>query len=85
MTYLGVKNNFTNVIIEPANDCEFSEVSKVGLGCDQHITDLIDLSQIYKFPAGNSYKGSGHVPSDKIIEHSQIIFLHGNSMTTGRR
>ena len=75
-------NNFTKVIIEPANECEFSEFSKVGLGCDQHITDLIDLSQIYKFPAGNSYKGSGHVPSDKIIEHSQIIFLHGNSMTT---
>ena len=75
-------NNFTNVIIEPANECEFSEFSKVGLGCDQHISDLIDLAQIYKFPAGNSYKGSGHVPSDKIIQHSQVIFLHGNSMTT---
>ncbi len=75
-------NNFTNVIIEPANECEFSEFSKVGLGCDQHISDLIDLAQIYKFPAGNSYKGSGHVPSGKIIQHSQVIFLHGNSMTT---
>ena len=31
---------------------------------------------------GNSYKGSGHVPSDKIIQNSQVIFLHGNSMTT---
>ena len=75
-------NNYTNIIIEPANECEFSEFTKVGLGCDQHIVDLILLSQKYNFPAGNSYKGSGHVPSDKIIQNSQVIFLHGNSMTT---
>lgn len=76
------QNNFTNVIIEPANECEFSEFKKVGLGCDQHITDLITLSQMYKFPSGNSYKGSGHVPSDKVINASQVIILHGNSMKT---
>jgi len=73
-------NNFTNVIIEPANECEFSEFKSVGLGCDQHIVDLITLIQLYKIPSGNSYKGSGHVPSDKIINASQVIFLHGNSM-----
>lgn len=76
------ENNFTNVIIEPANECEFSEFKNVGLGCDQHITDLIALSQSYGFPSGNSYKGSGHVPSDKIINESQVILLHGNSMKT---
>ena len=75
-------NNYTNIIIEPANECEFAEFKKVGLGCDQHIVDLIKLFQIYKFPAGNSYKGSGHVPSDKIISNSEVIFLHGNSMST---
>ena len=75
-------NNFTNVIIEPVNECEFSEFKSVGLGCDQHIVDLITLLQLYKIPAGNSYKGSGHVPSDKIINASQVIFLHGNSMKT---
>ena len=74
------QNNFTNVIIEPANECEFTEFKKVGLGCDQHISDLITLCQMYKFPSGNSYKGSGHVPSDKIINASQVIILHGNSM-----
>ena len=74
------QNNFTNIIIEPANECEFSEFKKVGLGCDQHIADLIILCQMYKFPSGNSYKGSGHVPSDKIINASQVIILHGNSM-----
>jgi hypothetical protein len=75
-------NNFTNIIIEPANECEFVEFKKLGLNCDSHISDLILLSQSYKFPAGNSYKGSGHVPSDKIINVSNVIFLHGNSMKT---
>ena len=75
-------NNFTNIIIEPANECEFSEFKKVGLGCDSHISDLILLAQSYKFPSGNSYKGSGHVPSDKIINASNVILLHGNSMKT---
>ena len=75
-------NNFTNIIIEPANECEFSEFKKVGLSCDSHISDLILLSQSYKFPSGNSYKGSGHVPSDKIINVSNVILLHGNSMKT---
>jgi hypothetical protein len=75
-------NNFTNVIIEPVNECEFSEFKSVSLGCDQHIVDLITLIQLYKIPAGNSYKGSGHIPSDKIINASQVIFLHGNSMKT---
>ena len=75
-------NNFTNIIIEPANECEFGEFKKVGLSCDSHITDLILLAQSYKFPAGNSYKGSGSVPSDKIINASNVILLHGNSMKT---
>jgi hypothetical protein len=75
-------NNFTNIIIEPANECEFGEFKKVGLDCDAHISDLILLSQSYKFPSGNSYKGSGRVPSDKIINASDVIFLHGNSMKT---
>ena len=73
-------NNFTNVIIEPVNECQFSEFKKVGLSCDQHVTDLISLAQSYKFPSGCSYKGSGNVPSDKVINASQVILLHGNSM-----
>jgi len=75
-------NNFTNVIIEPANECEFSEFKSLGLGCNQNIIKLIALIQSYGFPSGNSYKGSGSVPSDKIINESQVIFLHGNSMKT---
>ena len=72
--------NYTNIIIEPVNECQFSEFKKVGLSCDQHVTDLIELAQKFKFPSGCSYKGSGSVPSDKVVNASQVILIHGNSM-----
>jgi hypothetical protein len=71
------KGNYTNIIIEPVNECEYSEFKKVGLGCHQHITDLIELVQIFKFPAGSSYKVN-NVPSEKIVNASEVILLHGN-------
>lgn len=74
-------HNYTNVIIEPANECEFSEFSKVGLGCSQNISNLIKLAKSYGFPAGNSLKG-GKVPSSSIIEASSVILIHGNSLNS---
>jgi hypothetical protein len=75
-------NNYTNIIIEPVNECEFSEFKKVGLHCSQHIVDLINLSKSYGFPAGNSLKGGGTVPSNDIISASSIIIIHGNSLSS---
>jgi len=75
------ENNFTNIIIEPVNECEFSEFKKYKLNCNQNIPKLLDLINKYKIPSGNSYKGGG-VPSDNIIGNSSIILLHGNSLNS---
>lgn len=75
------EQEFTNVIIEPVNECDYAIFSKYNIGCNQKLTDLMDLVRSYHIPVGNSYKGSGNVPSDSIIKHSDIIFLHGNSMS----
>ncbi len=74
-------HNYTNVIIEPANECEFSEFSSVGLGCTQNIPKLINLAKSYGFPAGNSLKG-GKVPPSSIIDASSVILIHGNSLNS---
>jgi hypothetical protein len=74
-------NNYTNIIIEPANECEFSEFLSVGLGCSQNIPNLINLSKSYGFSAGNSLKG-GKVPPSSIIEASSVILIHGNSLNS---
>ena len=72
-------NNYKNIIIEPVNECDFSDFKPIGLHCSQHVVDLINLSNSYGFPAGNSLKG-GNVPSSDIISASSIILLHGNSL-----
>ena len=74
------EQEFTNVIIEPVNECDYGTFSKYNIGCNQKLIDIMDLVRSYHIPVGNSYKGSGNYPSDSIIKHSDVIFLHGNSM-----
>lgn len=74
-------NKYQNIIIEPANECEFSEFTSVGLSCSQNIVNLINLAKSYGFPAGNSLKG-GVKPSDSIISASSVILLHGNGISS---
>lgn len=74
-------HNYQNIIIEPVNECEFSEFTTVGLSCSQNIVNLINLAKSYGFPAGNSYKG-GVKPSDSVISASSVILLHGNGITS---
>ena len=74
-------NNYTNIIIEPVNECEFSEFKQVGLHCSQHVVDLINLSKSYGFLSGNSLKG-GKIPSSDIISASSVILIHGNSLNS---
>jgi hypothetical protein len=74
-------NNYHNIIIEPANECEFDEFKTVGLQCSQNIPNLIKLAISYGFPSGNSLKG-GKVPSSSIIDASSVILIHGNSLTS---
>lgn len=74
-------NNYTNIIIEPANECGFDEFKKVGLHCSQHIPDLINLAKSYGFLSGNSLTG-GKVPSNDIISASSVILIHGNSLNS---
>lgn len=76
------ENEFSNVIIEPVNECDYAVFSKYNIGCDQKLTNIMELVRSYHFPVGNSYKGSGNYPSDSIIKHSDVILLHGNSMNT---
>jgi len=75
------QNNFKNIIIEPVNECEFSEFKKYKLNCNQNISKLLNLINKYKIPTGNSYKG-GKIPSDNIISNSTVILLHGNSLNS---
>lgn len=87
--YIGAKNllmwlknnNYSNIIIEPVNECEFSEFSSVGLSCSQNVVELIKLAKSYGFPSGNSLKG-GKIPSSSIIDTSSVILIHGNSLSS---
>ena len=77
-------NNYSNVIIEPVNECEFSEFSSVGLSCSQNVPELIKLARSYGFLSGNSLKG-GKVPSSAIIDASSVILIHGNSLSSNSK
>ena len=73
-------NNYTNVIIEPANECDYVTFKVVGLYCTQNIVDLIKLANSYGFPSGNSLKG-GNLPPSSILSASQVILVHGNGLS----
>ena len=73
--------NYKNVIIEPVNECEFSEFKPVGLQCSQNVPSLIKLANSYGFPSGNSQKG-GVVPTSAIIDASSVILIHGNGLSS---
>lgn len=74
------ENEYSNVIIEPVNECDYAIFSKYDIGCDQKLTNVMELVRSFHFPVGNSLKGSGNYPSDSLIKHSDVILLHGNSM-----
>lgn len=73
--------NYKNVIIEPVNECEFSEFNPVGLQCSQNVPALIKLAKTYGFPSGNSLKGAT-VPTSAIMDASSVILVHGNGISS---
>jgi hypothetical protein len=81
LKWLKSHNYHQHIIIEPVNECEFSEFSSVGLSCNQNIVNLLKLAKSYGFFAGNSLKG-GVKPPDSIIDASSIILVHGNGISS---
>lgn len=76
-----LNNNYTNVIVEVANECNFPYYDHKILN-EKRITELIELVKSIKIKGrylwvGTSYSG-GNTPSERVIATSDFILLYGN-------
>lgn len=77
------QRGYTNVIIEIANECDIAYKHKIILA--PRIHELIELARLVSTALnperplliGTSFCG-GQVPSDNVIESSDVLFIHGN-------
>ncbi|MDR6550865.1 hypothetical protein [Paenibacillus qinlingensis] len=77
---------YTNVLIEIANECDNVKYYQPILKPDR-ITELIELVQIMsraispeqQLAVGTSFIG-GSIPTDRVVELSDFILIHGNGM-----
>ncbi len=75
--------NYTNVIIEVANEMEVGNFSKIPTvsnpDCMAHLIDLAKEYSNNKFAVGCS--GGGGVAYKSVVEHSDIVLVHGNGLS----
>lgn len=78
---------YRNVIVEVANECDIRYDHDV-LGVDR-VPELLErVSGIerdgHRYPVGVSLSG-GHVPTNEIVDASDVVLLHGNGVDDPRR
>lgn len=76
-----LNNNYINVIVEVANECNLPYYDHKILN-EKRITELIELVKSIKIKGrcllvGTSYRG-GNTPSERVIATSDFILLYGN-------
>ncbi len=82
------KNNYKNIIIEVANETNYKGYQHEILRPDR-IHEMIDYIKAkkkkgYRYLVGTSYRG-GEIPSEKVVESSDLILLHGNNVSNPAR
>lgn len=78
-----LKNDYTNVIVEIANECNLPYYDHEILN-EKRITELIELVKSINIDGkrllvSTSYSG-GNIPSEKVISTSDFVLLHGNGV-----
>ncbi|MDT8401252.1 MAG: hypothetical protein RQ743_06125 [Bacteroidales bacterium] len=76
------ESGFRNVIIEVCNECDIEYDHEILQ--PERVHELISrvkkrTYEGYSYPAGVSY-GGGNLPGSKVLEASDVIFLHGNGV-----
>ncbi|PRY89660.1 hypothetical protein [Mongoliibacter ruber] len=83
-----LEKGFTNVIIEINNECSVGSYDHAILKCDR-VHELITMAKQITRDGASLYVSTslagGHIPTDKIVEASDFILIHGNGVNDPSR
>jgi len=83
-----LRNGYTNVIIEINNECTAPAYNHEILRCER-VHELIKLVQVIEVDGRSLYASTslagGQVPTDNIVEVSDYVLIHGNSVQNHER
>lgn len=79
------KNEFTNVLIEVANECDNNKYEHPIIKHDRiHELILQIKEKAPELPVSTSFNG-GSIPPDKVVEVSDYVLIHGNGVHNPER
>ncbi|ACV11113.1 conserved hypothetical protein [Halorhabdus utahensis DSM 12940] len=81
------EKEYTNVVLEVANECDINYDHAILQ--PERITELIERIREtehdgHRYPVGTSFSG-GVVPTDDVIDASDLVLLHGNNVDDPER
>lgn len=83
-----LEKGYSNVLIEINNECSVEAYDHDILKCDR-VHELISMAKMIKQNNRSLYVSTslagGHVPTDKIVEESDFILIHGNGVNDPNR